>query len=191
MSVPDAAAVPRPGAVEINERAFGYLEVHPRSGDHTRMRVEDLDTVCPFCHEVLHAGAGTQDASGTIILCPWLTQADLCLLLNALAVASAARDANAILANQVWAHLESLRFEAETRLGVERLDAALVAAALRVLRENAPKLYASRDKAIGCLRYLPDRAFFGRAVAYWTEAAWPPMDVWPGVYRRWRQSQNA
>lgn len=190
-SVPDAAAVPQPGAVELNERAFGYMHVHPRTGDHTSARLDDLETVCPFCHEVLHAGAGTPEATGQIILCPWLAQADLCLLLNAMAVASAAADANAIIVNQLWAHIESLRFEAETRLGVERLDASLVASALLVLRDRAPALYAARDRAIGNLRYLPERSVFARAVAYWHKAVWPPVDAWPTVYRRWRRSQSA
>lgn len=191
VSTPDAAAVPQPGAVERNERAFGYLQIHPRNGDHTTARLEDLDAVCPFCHEVLHSGAGTPEASGTIILCPWLAQADLCLLLNAMAVASAAADANAIVVNQLWAHLESLRYEAETRLGIERLECALLASALLALRDSAPRLYDARERAIGGLRYLPDRAFFARAVVYWRTAVWLPVDAWQTVYRRWLRSQNA
>lgn len=191
VSTSDAAAVPQPGAVEVNERAFGYLEVHPRSGDHARVRVEDLDAVCPFCHETLHCGAGTPAVTGTIILCPWLAQADLCLLMNAMAVASAEADADAIVVNQLWAHLESLRFEAETQLGVERLECGVLASALLVLRDSAPPLYDARDKAIGALRYLVDRAIFARAVAYWREAVWRPVGAWDAVYRRWLRVPRA
>lgn len=184
-AVPAEDLMPQVGTEEANERAYGYMQVHPRHGDHSNWSVDDLDALCPFCHEVLHAGVGQAKSSGFIILCPWLAQADLCLLLNAMAVASAEADADAMVIHQLLLQLESLQAGACAALGVPRLDCELLAAALLRLRETAPQLYARRSKVIGPLRYLPDVDFFARAVAYWRASAWRPVTEWEGVYRRW------
>lgn len=184
-AAPAADVAPQLGTEEANERAYGYMQVHPRHGDHANWRVEDLDALCPFCHEVLHGGVGQGKSSGFIILCPWLTQTNLCLLLNAMAVASAEADGDAIVINQLLVQLESLQFSARTLLGVPRLDCNLLASALLALREVSPQLYERRSRAIGALRYLPDLEFFASAVAHWRASAWRPVTEWEGVYRQW------
>lgn len=182
---PAEDVVPQMGTEEANERAFGYMQIHPRHGDHANARVDDLDALCPFCHEVLHAGVGQGKSSGFIIQCPWLAQADLCLLLNAMAVASAEADADAMVIHQLLLQLESLQASACAALGVPRLECEFLASALLRLRETAPQLYARRSKVIGSLRYLPDVDFFARAVDYWRGSSWRPVAEWESVYRRW------
>ncbi len=190
-SVPDGQSVPEPGAVELNERACGYLQVHPRHGDHAHWRLEELDAVCPFCHEVLHCGAGGAQDSGLIIACPKLAQRELNLLCNAMAVASAAADANAIVVDQLWAQLEGLQRPVQVAFDVQRLSCGLLAAGLLALRTTSAQLYAARGRALSALRYLPDRRVFAQAVGYWRACVWRPVGEWQEVYRRWTRPFSA
>jgi hypothetical protein len=169
----------------MNARCHGYLEVHPRHGDHVRWKLDDLVAVCPFCHEVLHCGAGLDQDSGVIVACPWITQQDLCLLCNAMAAASAGEDVTAEIVHRLWAQLERGRIPVPAAFKVQRLSCGLLASGLLALRDRAPDLYERRALGIGGLRYLPDRAVFAEAVAYWKSVAWQSVSEWQEVYRQW------
>jgi hypothetical protein len=184
-SAPDRESVPDPGAVETNSRACGYLQVHPRHGNHRQWRLEDLVAVCPFCHETLHCGAGGAQDSGLIVACPWIEQRDLCLLCNAMAVASAAGDGTATAVDQLWGQLERLQGPAQEMFGVQRLSCGLLGAGLLALRDMAQPLYEQRGRALQGLRYIPDRRVFAQAIAYWSVASWRPLSEWQEVHSRW------
>ena len=186
-SVPDPDSVPDPGAVETNSRACGYLQVHPRHGDHQRWQLEDLVAVCPFCHETLHCRTGTAQDSGLIVACPWIEQRDLCLLCNAMAAASATGDAMTTAVDQLWSQLERQQVPAHDIFGVQRLSCGLLGAGLLALRDMAPRLYEQRGRALQGLRYVPDRRVFAQAVTYWRAAAWRPVSEWQEVHSRWQR----
>jgi hypothetical protein len=189
-SAPDTESVPAPGATETNARCHGYLQVHPRHGDHMHWKLEDLDPVCPFCHETLHSGAGMAQDSGTIVACPWIEQHDLCLLCNAMAVASADGSVTAAIVDRLWIQLGRGQIPVQAGFGMQRLSCGLLASGLLTLRDKAPELYSSRAHGIGGLRYLPDRALFAQAIAYWRTASWPPVSEWQEVYGRWLRRQH-
>lgn len=184
-SAPDDDSVPDLGAMATNFRCYGYMQVHPRHGDHVHWKLADLDTVCPFCHETLHCGAGLAQDSGSIVACPWIGQTDLCLLCNAMAAASAESSVTAATVERLWIQLERGRIPVQAGFGVQRLPCGLFASGLLTLRDKAPDLYGRRAEGIGELRYLPDRAVFAQAIAYWRTAAWLPVSKWQEVYGRW------
>jgi hypothetical protein len=190
-STPDEESVPDLGAAETNARCHGYLQVHPRHGDHVNWKLADLDAVCPFCHETLHSGAGLVQDSGSIVACPWIGQADLCLLCNAMAAASAESSATAAIVERLWIQLERGRIPVQAGFGLQRLPCGLFASGLLTLRDKAPDLYARRAEGIGDLRYLPDRVLFAQAIAYWRTAAWLPVSKWQEVYGRWLRRLHA
>lgn len=189
-SVPDGNISLQQDTNVNNERALGYMKICPADGKPDILNVENVRTVCPFCFEVLNCGAGMGESTGLIILCPWFSQEDLCLMLNGMAVACAQGDAESVIVKQLWAYLESLQFAASAYLGQQRMDGGILAAGLLTLSEISPQLYLQREKVVGKLRFMPYMDFFCNAVDYWKKSVWRPLKQWEEIYLHWLKLQN-
>lgn len=65
----------------------GGLEVHHLDGHHDHNDQSNLATLCPLCHGILHIGFTARRKPGRFIWLPEASQADLNLLVHAMAVA--------------------------------------------------------------------------------------------------------
>ena len=146
-------------------------------GDLSHRTVDNVATVCPLCHQVLHIDEAGRNDGGSIILCPELTQVELNLLIYGMWVWSEEGGEYAEYAEQAYVHLEDRSFEADARYGRAIRDPSMLA---EILRDMPAKQYDSRGIFLKDLRLLPARDRFAKHLAYWKENVFPrwPRESW-------------
>lgn len=168
----------------------GYMEVHPINDENPNSNNENLATICPFCHAVFHIGFTGHHKQAKIVRIPWLSQADLNLLVNCLAVATIRggveipEDADNLL---VW--LNAFEGPAIRKYGEAVINPTFLASALLGLLKKNPKLYEHRNRALYDLRVLPDPLQFQDAIHWFSKHSWTAGEnwevTWQAVYKQW------
>lgn len=190
----------------------GGLEVHHIDGNHHDNRGQNLISICPLCHAVLHFGhAARAYKSLRIGYLPWISQENLTILTWTLAIAAhrrkavgsqlelndderAAVEVSTKADELFWAIKTSAILPAEkfttadidgseiTRLLTE--DPASLATALAGIAIEQPSLYQQRAKIVGSLRVIfePDR--IGELVPRFSEMPlWFPGKSWATTWK--------
>lgn len=168
----------------------GYLEVHHKNDNHKDNSLANLITVCPLCHMVFHLGFAGHRKNCTMILLRAVSQADLNLLVNCLAVAISRGGDLAPEASAVFDRLQSQGEQMESAFGhVAFRDPAKLACAIGGLEQHE---YGQRISLFSSLRVLPYPEQFEQAISFWSDHTWLAgadfEQSWQRVYRQWQEN---
>ncbi|WP_150113898.1 type IVB secretion system protein IcmJDotN [Leptospirillum ferriphilum] len=175
------------------KRPSGYFEVHHLNNDHRENRLENLATVCPFCHQVFHAGMAARGPEpGVAIFFPWLDQWKLNRLCHVLFVLMeiAPDPSHKTEAERVYHLLQDAATDLKGFFGEDAKKLSSFSKAIAELPEN---LYDKRAEALSSVRILPIRDVFEDAVRYWAERmnASIPVGSWSQILKNaLRQSEG-
>lgn len=190
-------SVPTPGQSPVTNLASGYLQVHHVNDDHTDNRLENLVTVCPFCHQVFHVGNAGYNGNAVAIYLPDLTQQQLNLLVNSLAVAAAREPKDATNprvktgATRLYNTLRRLDKPLDDAVEIENTpisDLKNLAGSLMLLKgENT-------DLVLANVRVLPNIDSFRESVLYWSDRTWLAgpnwEEEWRQIHKTWKNEEN-
>lgn len=187
--------VPMQGQPSISSLASGFLEGHHINNDHSDNRLDNLITVCPFCHLPFHIGnAGYRErAKGIYVPNPLLTQERLNLMVNCLAVAEArSREEKSQFGQQairIYLKLDQLSIPLKNlEDNINLSDLKDLSGALMLLGEG----FSEKSNALQNFRILPCPEAFGEAVNYWSNSTWLPGQgwekQWEAVHKNWKEN---
>lgn len=175
-------------------KANSYQEVHHINNDHNDNRLENLVTVCVFCHNVFHLGfCGTKNL-GTMILLPELSQVDLNNFVRVAGIAFSMKDSNE--ASKVWSRrcfelLELISYRARDLdqwllpefEGTDFYPPSDPISIGNLLLSLSDEDYERRMIWMKDIRYLPDFARYPRQIAAWSAEASKntPPHSWDGI----------
>lgn len=152
-----------------------FQEIHHRDGNHGNHAEDNLETLCPLCHQVFHLPVAAATNGGAIVWLPEMSQAHLNLLCIGMFVAMRNPKAkHAGSARALFSTLEARRAFVDENLG--RSDPGVLA---QVLINLKPEDYARREEFVGPLRLLPSLSRFETQVEYWAATA----------FKRWPEEQ--
>lgn len=158
-------------------RSERWQEIHHRNDDHRDFREKNLETLCPFCHQVFHLPLAASTCGGTLIWLPEMSQSDLNRLCGPLFVAVKTQKSRwSGQARQLIGYLEARGPLMESSLGSS--DPGLLA---QVLLNLGADQYAKREKMLAGIRLLPLPARFQNAIDYWEAALYNDPDRWQEV----------
>ncbi len=145
----------------------GFLEVHHLDNNHGNNSAGNLATVCPFCHEIFHAGiAGRLDRCIPIVL-PEFSHAVLnrwCHVLFSV-IERAQNSSDVVYAKRLYKELE----DRNQLLPVSLQSQESLGNALAALSMDE---YKQRERYLAGIRLLPRRDAFSRYVQYYNETSW-------------------
>ncbi len=157
-------------------RSERFQEIHHRDDDHSNHKLENLETLCPLCHQVFHLPIAATTSGGTIIWLPEIPQAVLNLICIGIFVAMRTPGSKwAGTARNLFSALEGRRTFVEQYLG--KCDPGAIA---KFLIDLKPEDYAVREEFVGALRLLPFQARFETQVDYWASHCFKdfPQEQW-------------
>lgn len=166
-------------------RPSGYFQVHHLDNNHKNNTMGNLATVCPFCHQVFHAGmAGHGKEPGLAIFLPELGQWELNRLCHVIfaVLSSKSEDLSEekTKAERLYHELQERNKTLKDVFGPEAASLASLAKAIARLPEA---LYVKRDIALADVRILPIRGAFIPETEYWSELLLKkiPVRLWDGI----------
>jgi intracellular multiplication protein IcmJ len=167
----DFASAPAKSAKPGSYEESGFLEIHHLDNNHANNESSNLATVCPFCHEVHHAGNAGHAERATLIWLPEMRHEDLHRLCHALFAAMKLENKWAEDSSAIYGLLAARESKVPEPLrGLKTLGNALARL------DDAH--YARRCEALGGLRLLPRKSSFDRHIAFWAEKAWASIPDW-------------
>lgn len=170
---------PDKSAASTTLAASGYLEVHHADNNHRHNDLENLISLCPFCHSIQHLGISASQGRIALIIMPWLTQPQINLLSNLVSVAMAREgDTLPAAARELYQRLSELHHLVPEVYGEDAADASVMAGALAYLQKNYPDLYGKRQNGLRHLRILPRLEAYPKAISWWSGHAWLPGAEW-------------
>lgn len=173
--------------VSSESRPSGYFQVHHLDNDHHNNSIGNLATVCPFCHQVFHAGmAGHGNEPGLLILLPEMGQWDLNRLCHILFVVLVSPPPDETLQKDCLALYRELQDRNENVRKVFGEEAKSLSSLAKAIARLPEDLYERRAKAVGDLRILPIRDAFDTETKYWAENLIKvlPIRSWGGLASR-------
>lgn len=153
-----------------------YQEIHHRDSNHSNHSEDNLETLCPLCHQVFHLPIAASTSGGTIIWLPEMSQASLNLLCIGLFIAMKTKGAkHGGVARTLFSTLEARKAFVDENIG--RSDPGVLA---QVLLNLKPEDYERREEFVGALRLLPYLSRFETQVEYWagTQFKKLPEEEW-------------
>ncbi len=192
----------------------GGLEVHHLDGRHGNNDPRNLATLCPLCHGILHIGFTARRKPGRFIWLPEASQADLNLLVHAVAVARLRlqameegtsrpfpSEAERVEVERLKEQLETLHrdlgslglaegvlVDPETGCDLRELlehdPAALGSALAELVREPQGLDFEALHKGLAGLRWLYQPQADTAARSFQTSQAWLDGKDWMGLWRR-------
>lgn len=157
-------------------RSERFQEIHHKDGNHSNHQEENLETLCPLCHQSFHLLIADSTSGGTIIWLPEMSQEKLNLLCIGLFVAMRNSQSKfASTARTVFGTLDARKSFVDENLG-QSSPGTLA----QVLLNMKPDDYQKREKFVGALRLLPYPARFETQVDYWASTAFKklPQEEW-------------
>lgn len=176
------------GFTSVNDQhaPSGFLEVHHIDDDHHNNELDNLVTLCPYCHQVFTLGRRGDLFSAIPIWLPEISQAELNLLCHGiffllqldersrkdeirLSESSKVRCAHVAdlyqnLLSQGDARLQALGVPLTSFDALEVLSGALTGLTDRE--------YALRHLFLGSLRLVPDMTHFSEQINFWVDNVW-------------------
>lgn len=160
-------------------RSERWQEIHHKNGDHANYAMDNLETLCPLCHQVFHLPTvGTGD-SGVIVWLPEIPQAQLNLMCIAMFVAmSDSRSRWRTAAQSLFSQLDTRKTIMDAQFGSAK-PADMAQALIRL----SPEQYANREKFLAPIRLLPMHSRFETAIAHWASVDFKrhPPEVWEEI----------
>ncbi len=145
-------------------KAMRWMEVHHLDDNHANNALDNLATLCPFCHMVQHIGFAGQNGEARLVWLPEVGQAELHHIVRAILVAEhEARRADgrqtfvksmAEAAGTLRARLIAREAGAKERIGTSD-PAVLGDILMRFARISGDNLYARREGLLRGIRLLP------------------------------------
>lgn len=157
-------------------RSERFQEIHHKNDNHSDHRLENLETLCPLCHQVFHLPLAATTSGGIVIWLPEISQAELNLLCIGLFVAQQNPNSKyAQSARRLFSTLHGRSTFVEEKLG--KSDPGAIG---QVLLNLKPEDYAAREEFVGPLRLLPFKSRFETQVDYWASESFKdlPVDSW-------------
>lgn len=164
----------------------GYLEVHHVDDDHTNNVMENLLTVCPFCHSVFHCGFAGHSGAGNLALMPYLKQEDISILFNLLAVIKVTDESEyKSVSAEIVSFFEYFEHVAEGIFdGLS--DAAIMGSVLVGTQIKDSEAARDMKNVLWAMRLIPslDSDVFSKASVYWkNNQAWLPEGQWASILK--------
>lgn len=148
-----------------------FQEIHHRDHDHSNHAEENLETLCPLCHQVFHLPIAAATNGGAVIWLPEMSQASLNLMCIGLFVAMKSSNAkHGGVARTLFSTLEARKTFVDENLG--RSDPGVLA---QVLINLKPEDYERREDFVGALRLLPYLSRFETQVEYWASSVFKKL----------------
>lgn len=160
-------------------RADRFQEIHHRDGDHSNHAEDNLETLCPLCHQTFHLPIAAATHGGVIVWLPDISQEKLNLLCIGLFVAQRNPEGKmAGTAKSLYSALDSKKAFVNEYLG--KSDPGMLA---QVLLNLKPEDYARRADFVGPLRLLPAASRFETQIDYWVATVFKklPESQWAGL----------
>jgi intracellular multiplication protein IcmJ len=164
-------ATPNRTAPPETSEASGYLEAHHVDDDHTNNILPNLVSVCPFCHQVFHAGFAGKREAATLAWIPEITQENINLLCNLIfcieyrAEQDKSSQAYAAEARSLIASLRERREGLDALFGKDAITMQSLPSILMALHRN--NMYEERGKLFSGLRLIPNPEPFADHIAWW------------------------
>lgn len=175
-------------------RSLKYQDVHFLNHNAGDTRMDNLGTVCIFCHQVFNLDNVAPMRSGVLVWLPEITQAELHNIARAIYVARISQGPVADAARRALEVLMKRREEARNRIGTD--DPYILAMVLRDYLTD--RHYEARSAKLKGVRLFPlDRRIikeadlefnqFPQILAYWRSKDGPfsgkmPQN-WPTIYK--------
>lgn len=153
-----------------------WQEIHHLDHDHRNMRLDNLKTLCPLCHQVFHLPQAASTGGGNIIWLPEISQAQLNRMCIPLFVAmSDPKHAWHGAATSIYGDLEACRETMESAFG--QSDPSYLA---QVLLNMSKEQYSDRARVLAPIRLLAHPSRFPYEIEYWKASAFDPLpdDTW-------------
>jgi hypothetical protein len=183
-------------------QASGYFDVHHKNSDHNENEEKNLTTVCPFCHEIFHAGYAAHENRMIPIWLPEISHGALNAMLHTLFAvmywpehdANSAESIKSAMASSIQSvrkarmgtetakiTLAQMKEHAKAMYAALQARSAMVPAALRqdprllgrILGSMDDRKYEMRHRWVGHIRLLPKPEKFERHIQYWVSDQGP------------------
>lgn len=174
--------------VAVTEGAYShYLTTHPLDDNHLNNELNNLITVCVFCHAVFHTACASSEETSRYVLIfyPWLTQVEINLFCNLLLVAKQSNHHSfSQTAQRIYSEWEGCTLFADTVFENGTSNVKNLASALQALHYRDPSAYERRAELLPGMRLLPILDLFEAEGLQWT-SAWLPSNEWQNLGDQW------
>lgn len=170
-----------------------YLLPHHADGDHANNSLDNLITLCPFCHSTFHAGCASTKNEMKVIFYPWLSQAQINLMVNLLVSCKVTKEsAYGPTAKLLYDHFDGHYIYADSKKFFEQgmSDASNLGSSLLSLLYKSPDAYARRGELLAGLRFFPIEDMFTWAATAWLDE-WANEEEWLRLCEIWEEKKNA
>jgi len=170
-----------------------YLIPHNIDGNHENNDLANLITLCPFCHSVFHAGCVSNANEMKVIFYPWLSQAQINLMVNLLISCQANKESEySDTAKLLYEHFDSHFMYADSKKFFEQgmSEASNTGSSLVSLFYKSPQAYARRGELLAGLRFFPVEDMFIEAGAAWVDE-WPNEAEWSRLSEIWVEQNSS
>lgn len=170
-------------------RAEKYQEIHFLDHDKTNVAVDNMATLCIFCHQCFNLDLTCSMRSGVLIWLPEISQTDLHHIMRAVYVARISQGPMAEAARVVLDTIMARRDESRHRIGTD--DPFVLTSVMRDFLTS--RYYSERAEKLEGIRLMPlDRRLireaelefnqFPQILAYWRSKQGPFGDRTPTLW---------
>ncbi len=167
---------------------FGFITIHPKTHNHQDTRITDLISICEVCHITVHP-AEAAARGGLLVWLPGITQANLNILNNLLAVAQSRGGAFGKHASTLRAKFEDQSGQAEKLL--QTTDPEVFSSAAKHLLRQDKRIDKVIHRGIGAVKTLLPVSAFQDAANHWDEYCWENGGSWENHWRSYFQQWQA
>lgn len=145
-------------------KSLKHQHIHHLNHDHGSVKIENLVTACPLCHQCFHLGLAGVKSSGVMIYATEFSQAEINNMARACFIAVYRGGANMEAAQDLYEALRERRTLVEDVFGPGSSNPSYFGQAFV---EMKPEIYAERKSKLPGLRLLPKMEAFGKEIVFW------------------------
>lgn len=161
-----------------NFKSIKYQEIHPINQQHSDMDINNLVTLCPFCHQCYHLNTASYSNGGSLIWLPELSQVELHHLVRGIFIAlTDEKNPYYQIAKQLYLFLENRKSFIDNNFSEGASNPALLGQVfLKMPKEN----YERRGEFLTNIKLLPTKERFEQQIKYWKEKVYHdiPFETW-------------